>query len=165
MPIAPSHHAARRLAVLAAILGISGCSHVRLQSPIAPAPAPPPSFVSTTSDVRSTRVIDVRDGVAKTVAFKAATDLLTQRSSIDVSDQHAGFLMTPWQTGVMRNGAPDLHYRTRIIIRFLGDDWKQASVRSEANWQKAGDEWDIGYDTKALEDVATDLKSRIGKVP
>ena len=32
---------------------------------------PPPAFVRTTSDVRLTKVIDVREDVAKTVAFKA----------------------------------------------------------------------------------------------
>ena len=165
MPTSPARQLSRRLAAIAVVFGISGCSHLRLQSPIAAAPGPPPSFVPTTSDVRSTRVIDIRDGVSKTAAFKAATDLLKQRLSIDVSDLNAGFLMTPWQSGFIRNGVPDLRYRTRIIIRFLGDDWKQASVRAEANWQKSGDEWDIGYDTKALDDVANDLRARIGKTP
>jgi hypothetical protein len=160
-----AHRLTRRLAATAVVFGISACAHVRLQSPIAATPGPPPTFVPTTSDVRSTRVIDLRDNVSKTAAFKAAADLLTQRLSIDVRDEHSGFLMTPWQSSFMRNGAPDLHYRTRIIIRFLGDDWKQASVRSEANWQRGDDEWDIGYDTRALDEVANDLKSRIGKTP
>ena len=173
MPIPPARRIVQHLAAFAVMIGISACAHVRLQSPIAATPGPPPTFVPTTSDVRSTRVIDLRRLQNMAVgynnfdmaAFNAAKDLLTQRLSIDVTDQHAGFLMTPWQSSFMRNGAPDLRYRTRIIIRFLGDDWKQASVRSEANWQKGGDEWDLGYDTKALDDVANDLKSRIGKTP
>ena len=70
--------------------------------------------------------------------------------------------MTPWQASFMRQGAPDLRYRTRIIIRFLGDDWKQVSVRVDANWQR-GDEWDIGYDSKLLDDAANDLSARVGK--
>jgi hypothetical protein len=114
--------------------------------------------------VRATRLIDVRDGLAKPAAFRAATDLLTQRYSIDVSDQRAGFLMTPWQSSVMHNGVPDLRYRTRLVVRFLGDDWKQASVRSEANWQRE-QEWDIGYDSTMLDNVAAELKTRIGKKP
>jgi len=163
MPTPPARRFTRRLAAIAVVFGASACSHVRLQSPIAATPGPPPSFVPTTSDVRSTRVIDLRDGVSKQAAFKVATDLLKQRLSVDVSDVNAGFLMTPWQASLMRNGVPDLHYRTRIIIRFLGDEWKQASVRAEANWQKTGDEWEIGYDTKALDDIANELKIRIGK--
>jgi hypothetical protein len=154
---------ARFFAVSLAI-ALGACGGVHLRSPIAPASGPPDSFMPTTSDVRATRIIDVRDGVTKTAAFRAATDLLTQRYSVDVSDQHAGFLMTPWQASLVRDGVPDLRYRTRVIVRFLGDDWKQVSVRSEANWQR-GDAWDVGYDSKMLDDVAADLRTRIGKRP
>jgi hypothetical protein len=125
-------------------------------------PALPPTFVETTSDTRSSRVIDVRDGLTKAAAFKAASDMLIARFSIDVSDQRAGFLMTPWQASFIRDGAPDLRYRMRVVIRFVGDDWKQVTVRAEANWQH-GDGWDIGYDSKILDEVAGDLRTRIGR--
>jgi len=139
---------------------------MQLRSPIAPIPVavPPATFVQTTSDVKATRVVDVREGLGKAAAFKAATDLLTQNFSVDVTDSKAGFLMTPWQAGTTREGAPDLNYRTRIIIRFLGEEWKQATVRAEANWQRL-DGWDIGYDSKMLEDVSSGLRARIGKQP
>jgi hypothetical protein len=108
-----------------------------------------------------TRVIDVRDGMTKAQAFRAASDYLTQKYAVDVSDPRAGFLMTPWQNSLVRGGSPDLRYRTRVIIR-VSDDGKQASIRSEANWQK-GDEWDIGYDSQILEDGVVELRTRIGK--
>lgn len=131
--------------------------------PLTPPPTPPPAtFVQTTSDIRATRVIDIREGMTKAVLFRTATDFLAQKYSIDVSDQRAGFLMTPWQAGSTPQGAPDLRYRTRVVVRFLGEDWKQASVRAEANWQKS-DEWDIGFDSKLLDDVTSELKARIGK--
>jgi hypothetical protein len=123
---------------------------------------PPPTFIKTTSDARITRLIDVRDGMTKAALFRAASDLLTAKYSVDVSDSRAGYLMTPWQASFNRGGAPDLHYRTRIIIRFIGDDWKQVAVRVEANWQR-DDEWDIGYDTQMLEDVVVELRTRLGK--
>jgi len=151
-------------AILAA-LALAGCSHMQLRSPIASVPVvvPPTTFVQTTSDVKTTRVIDLRDGIPKTVAFKAASDLLLQNFSVAVSDSKAGFLMTPWQVGTTREGAPDLRYRTRIVIWFLGsDEWKQVTVRAEANWQRL-DEWDVGYDSKLLEDVSSDLRARIGR--
>jgi hypothetical protein len=153
-------------------LGLSACSGSRAtpaQGATVPAPAPtlpknvaPPTFVKTTSDARITRLIDVREGMSKTALFRAASDFLTAKYSVDVSDPKAGYLMTPWQASFNRGGAPDLHYRTRIIIRFIGDDWKQVSVRAEANWQR-DDEWDIGYDTQLLEDVVVELRTRIGK--
>jgi len=142
---------------------LSACGGVHLQSPIASAASgPPATFVLTTSETRSSRLIDVREGVTKAAAFRAATDLLTQRYSVDVSDQKAGFLMPPWQATLIREGVPDTRYRMRLIIRFLGDDWKQVTVRAEANWQR-GDEWDIGFDSKALDEVTTELRNRIGK--
>jgi len=151
--------------VLLTAATLGGC--MRLRSPIAPVVGPPPTFVPTTSDVRGTRLIEVRDGTAKAAAFRAATDILAKRYSVDVSDEHAGFLMTPWQASFMRDGAPDLRYRTRVMIRFLGDEWKQVSVRAQANWQRVGvnDEWDIGYDTQVLDDVSNELTARIGKHP
>jgi len=149
---------------LAALVALAGCARMQLRSPIAPVIAPPMTFVASTSDVRTTRIVDLRDGVTKAVAFKAATDLLTEKYTVDVSDQHAGFLMTPWQAGSTPDGAPDLRYRTRIVIRFLGDDWKQASVRADANWQR-GDEWDVGFDSKILDAVSNDLAERVGKKP
>ena len=171
-----------KLSATAIVIGgaamLTACSHLPFRSPPSPPPAtkvaavepaptpvpppPPASFVATTSDVRSTRIIDVREGLTKMNAFRAATELLTQRYTIDVSDQRAGFLMTPWQPGSTPQGAPDLRYRARIVIRFLGEEWKQVSVRAEANWQR-GDEWDIGFDAKLLEDVSSELKTRVGK--
>ena len=130
--------------------------------PVVNSNSPPPTFIKTTSDARITRLIDVRDGMNKTALFRAASEFLSAKYSIDVSDPRAGYLMTPWQASFNRGGAPDLHYRTRIVIRFIGDDWKQVSVRAEANWQR-DDEWDIGYDTQMLEDVVVELRTRIGK--
>lgn len=147
--------------VLGTLVLATACSHVSIRSPISTAPTsgPPSTFVQTTSDTRMTRLIEV--GVAKTAAFRAAADYLTQKFAVDVSDTRAGFLMTPWQSGA-RGGTPDPRYRTRLIIRFIGDDWKQVSVRAEAEWQR-GDEWDVGYDTQMLEDAVVDLRTRLGR--
>jgi hypothetical protein len=123
---------------------------------------PPSSFQETTSDARIGRVIDVRDGLGKPAVFKAASEVLDDVSSVDVSDQHARFLMSPWQATVVRNGLPDVRYRTRIVIRFLGENWNQVSVRAEANWQN-GDAWDVGVDNKLLSRVSDELRERIGK--
>jgi hypothetical protein len=164
--------------VLLAMLAATACG--RLQSPVSttptPVPAPtttaapvpatpasPSTFVATTSDARVSRVVDVREGLAKAAAFKAVSDFLTQKYSIDVSDPKAGYLMTPWINPI-KNGVPDLRYRSRIVIRFVGDAGKQVSIRCEANWQKSdADEWDVGYDTQMLEDAVVDVRTRIGK--
>ena len=91
-----------------------------------------------------------------------ATEYLEQRYTVDVSDPNAGFLMTPWQATLARDGVPELRYRTRIILRFLGDDWKQLAVRADANWLR-GEEWTVGYDAALLDTVSTNLTARLGK--
>ena len=92
-----------------------------------------------------------------------ATDYLAQKYTVEVSDPNAGYLMTPWQSRLTRDSVPELRYRTRIILRFLGDStWKQLIVRAEANWLH-GEEWTVGYDAGLLDSVSTDLTARMGK--
>jgi hypothetical protein len=157
--------------LIAALVASGGCARIRPTPPATPQPepvsaslpsGPPSTFVPTTADARLTRVIDIRDGMTKAAVFRAASDYLAEKFSIDVSDPRAGFLMTTWQNPV-RGGAPDLRYRTRLIVR-VGEDGKQASVRVEANWQH-DDGWDIGYDTQVLEDALVALLTRVGKRP
>jgi hypothetical protein len=172
-----------RLAVVA--LSVAACSSahrvpttapVPVPSPAPtaakPEPAPPPiftsrdgaptSFVASNSDAKTTRVIMVRDGLSKQALYRMATEYLTAKYTIDVSDPTAGFLMTPWQATLSRDGVPELRYRTRIVLRFLGDDWKQLTVRADANWLR-GEEWQVGYDSALLDSVSTNLTARLGK--
>jgi hypothetical protein len=123
----------------------------------------PASFVRSTSDTRSTRLIDVRDGLTKPLAWRTALEVLGTEHTVDVRDEAAGFAMTPWEATVVRDGVPDLRYRTRVTLRFLGEEWKQLQVRAEANWRARGDEWDVGFDEALLEKITSDLQSRLGK--
>lgn len=137
-----------------------------------PAPAPPlftshdgapTSFVPSTSDAKTTRIVVIRDGLTKQALFRMATDFLSQKYTVEVSDPNAGFLMTPWEARLARDGVPELRYRTRIVLRFLGDStWKQLSVRAEANWLR-GEEWQWGYDAALLDSLSAQLTSRLGK--
>ena len=107
-------------------------------------------------------MIEVRDGLTKPQAMKIVTDALGQRFTIDVTDARAGFAMTAWQATLVRDGVPDPGYRTRITVRFQGEDWKRLLLRNEANVAH-GDEWDVGYDGAQLDSVAADLKLKLGK--
>jgi hypothetical protein len=132
--------------------------------PPAPDPAPT-SFVRSTSDTKSTRIIELRDGLTRATAFRTARDALNQNFTVDAADAAAGFLMTTWQASVLRDGVPDLRYRTRIIVRLPADDPKQLTLRAEANWQRGGDEWEVGFDSALLEHTAADLRAKLGKRP
>ena len=126
--------------------------------------SPPSSFVRSTAELRSTRTIQVRDGVARPDAMKIVTDALGQRYVVEVTDPNAGFTMTAWRASVSHEGVPDLRYRTRLIARFLGDDWRRLQLRSEANWAR-GDEWEIGYDVAQLDTASRELRERLSPRP
>lgn len=168
-----------RLAVV--LLSVAACSSFRrvpttTSAPVAAAtkeepPAPPlftsrdgapTSFVASTSDAKTTRIVFVREGMTKQALFRAASEYLTQKYTVYVSDPNAGFLMTPWQATLAREGVPELRYRTRITLRFLGDDWKQLAVNADANWLR-GEEWEWGFDAALLDSVSTNLAARLGR--
>lgn len=142
---------------LAALAGTGCASMPRRSDGGAPA-----TFERTTADARTTRVIAVRDGLTKAVAWRVLGETLAAAHSVDVRDQQAGFVMTAWESSVARGGVPDPRYRTRVTTRFVGTDWKQLQLRVEANWRD-GEEWDVGTDRELLERVATELQARLGK--
>jgi hypothetical protein len=138
-----------------------GCASVGKGPARDPAPA---TFIRSTADAQTTRVIEVRDGLTHAQAMRSVGDALALRYVVEVQDPRAGFSMTSWQASVLRDGVPDLRYRTRLTAKFLGDDWRRLQVRSEANWAR-GDEWEVGYDAAQLDSVANDLRARLGKKP
>jgi hypothetical protein len=124
--------------------------------------SPPASFVRSTAESRTTRMVDVREGLARSQAMRLLTDALEERYTIEVSDPRAGFVMTAWQASATRDGVPDLRYRTRVSAKFIGDDWRKLQLRDEANWA-LGEEWEVGYDGAQLDSVANDVRARLGK--
>jgi hypothetical protein len=151
----------RRLSLLL-LLPLVGCASLLPRSRAEE--SPPPSFVHSTAELRATRMVQVRDGLAKADALKLVTDALGQRYVVEVTDPSAGYTMTAWRASMSREGVPDLRYRTRLITRFLGDDWRRLQVRSEANWAR-GDEWDIGYDVAQLDTASRELRERLSPKP
>jgi hypothetical protein len=149
----------RRLLLAAVlVLATGGCAATLRRSD----GGPPDSFVRTTADARTTRVIPLRDGLSKAQSWRILSDALTAGHTVDVRDQQAGFMMTAWETSVAREGVPDLRYRTRIVTRFLGEDWRELQLRVEANW-RSGEEWDVGVDQALLDTLAFDLTMKLGR--
>ena len=121
----------------------------------------PSTFVRTTAEQPALRLVDVRDGLTHPQAMRALVDALSQRYVVDVTDSRAGFAMTTWQASGVRDGVPDLRYRTRITARFV-DEWRALQLHSEARWAR-GQEADIGYDSAQLDSVTNDLRAKLGK--
>jgi hypothetical protein len=144
------------LPLLAAALVVGSC--------VSGGGKPPETFVQTTAEARATRVIDVRDGLSRPQAMRTLTEALEKRYVVDVVDPRAGFAMTAWRASLVRDGVPDLRYRTRISARFLGDDWRKLQLHGEANWAR-GDEWDVGVDAPQLDSMTSELNARLGVRP
>ena len=163
----------RTLLFLAAPVLLGACSRLpgrRSEPAPSPAPAgavqdaaPPNAFVRSTAESRNTKTLAVREGMTKAQLFRAVVDVLNAKHTVEVRDQSAGFAMTSWEAGSTRDGIPDLRYRTRVIVDFVGDDWKQVAVRAEAQWRPSGEEWTVGFDQVVLAEVAQDLQAKIGK--
>lgn len=147
-----------RIALALVLVALSACASI----PRPGGSGAPATFVQSVAESRATRMIDVRDGMSRTQALRVVTDVLSQRFTVEVTDSRAGFAMTSWQASVMRDGAPDLRYRTRVTAKFVGEDWRRVQVRSEANWAR-GEEWDVGHDAVQLDSVSTELRARLGR--
>jgi glucose/arabinose dehydrogenase len=132
-------------------------------TPAGPTATAPSSFVRTTAEAPAIRNVEVRDGLTHQQAMRTLVDALSERYVVDVVDPRAGFAMTTWQANLMREGVPDLRYRTRVVARFV-DEWRSLQIRSEARWAR-GEEADIGYDVAQLDSIAAVMRGKLGKKP
>jgi hypothetical protein len=149
----------RALAFAALLVTSSSCITVGIRRNEG---GPPSTFVKTTNEARLTRLIDVREGISKPNLWRMLTEAVGESHSIDVRDAQAGFMMTSWETTVVRDGVPDLRYRTRVVTRFVDDDWRQLQLRVEATW-RSGDELDVGTDQALLDKTLGELTAKLGK--
>lgn len=146
-----------RLSVLALVLSLAACASTGSSGA-------PSTFIQSNAELRTTRVIEVREGLSRATAMRTLTDALALRFTVEVTDPRAGFVMTAWDASLVRDGVPDLRYRTRFVARFVGDEWKTLQLRHEANWAH-GEEWDTGYDSAQLDSVANQLRQKLGRKP
>jgi hypothetical protein len=144
------------------LLSLAACSS--LPSHPSDDPSPPPSFVRTTAELRATRMVEVREGLAKPQALRLVIEGFEPRYVVEIQDPRVGFVMTAWQSSLVRDGVPDLRYRTRLTARFIGEDWRRLQLRAEAHWAR-GDEWEIGYDVAQLDTAARELRARLSPKP
>jgi hypothetical protein len=169
-PPEPYYSDMRHLSRLAVSALLAGCASSARGPTVVTSPsavatsASPATFVRSTAESRTTRVIDVREGLSHQQAMRLLADALGQRYTVEVQDPRAGFAMTAWQATLVHEGVPDLRYRSRITARFLGEDSRRLQLHGEANWAR-GDEWDVGYDSAQLDSAAADLRAKLGRRP
>ncbi len=142
----------RSLLAISFLVLVSGCA------------TPPKTFIKTFDEPGIWKAVELREGLGKDEVWRLVVDTLSQRYDLEVLQKESGYIRTSWQyTIVTPRGRISPEYRSRIVIKFLGDDWKTAQVKCESNWYEEGG-WVMGYDTRILEDVYGDLQGKIGRV-
>jgi len=129
---------------------------------------PPATFVKTFDEPGMWKSIETKDGVEKAVLWRTIVDALTQQFDLEILDKDSGYIRTSWKYTYIQQGLVSQNYRSRIVLKFVGDDWKVVQVKCESNWLESssfrGSGWVLGYDSKLLEDVYGDLQGRVGRI-
>lgn len=138
----------RRSALWAAVVlavSVSGCAFT------------PKSFVRTLEPTWAS--VELRTDVPYEKAWAAVVDTLVKRFDLEVLSKEDGYARTNWLyswTGkVLEN------YRVRVTVKFSPDRVK-CEIKSEAELGGAGN-WEMGYDTRLLETIKTDVMGAIGR--
>ena len=117
----------------------------------------PRTFVKTMEPTWA--AVEIRTDLPFDQAWEAIVDTLVKRFDLEVISRQDGYLRTNWLytwTGKVRE-----NYRVRVTAKF-SPDHKKVEVKSEAEYGGAG-MWVMGYDTRLLETIKTDVMGTIGR--
>lgn len=91
-------------------------------------------------------------------------DVLSKRAyRLEERDPISGYIRTSWKNMLLADDKEDKKYRSRIIVKMLGNVWHTAQVKIEVQWRdNHKDAWITGYDSALVEDIYNDLQGRIG---
>jgi hypothetical protein len=94
--------------------------------------------------------------------WRRVIDILSEKYDLEVLDRTSGYIRTSWKYLLDRDDS-DKKYRSRVIIKMLGNIWHTAKLKTEAQWFDDGnDSWITGYDSVILEEIYKDVQGRIG---
>ncbi|HHB91751.1 MAG TPA: hypothetical protein ENK59_00875 [Thioploca sp.] len=90
--------------------------------------------------------------------WRRVVDVLSEKYDLEVLDKTSGYIRTSWKYMLPDE---DNKYRSRVIIKMLGNVWHTTKLKTEAQLFENGT-WITGYDTAILEEIYKDLQGRIG---
>lgn len=117
----------------------------------------PKTFVETMEPTWAS--IEVRTDVSYDQAWEAVIDALVKRFDIEIMSRQDGYIRTTWL--YTWTGKVQENYRVRVTAKF-SPDHKKVEVKSEAEYGGSG-LWVMGYDTRLLETIKTDIMGTIGR--
>jgi hypothetical protein len=124
---------------------------------------PPVSFIKTFDESGTWKTVETREKLDKSEMWRLVVDTLTQKYDLEVVQKDSGYIRTSWKYTYIINERIVENYRSRIVVKMLGEDWKSLQVKCESNWlSKHG--WEIGYDVRLLQDAFSDIQGKVGRV-
>lgn len=117
----------------------------------------PKTFVKTMEPAWAS--VEVRTDVEYDKAWAAVVDTLVKKFDVEILSKEDGYARTSWLytwTGEMKED-----YRVRVTVKF-SPDHKKCELKSEAEYGGAG-YWVMGYDTRLLATIKTDVMGTIGR--
>lgn len=117
----------------------------------------PRTFVKTMEPTWAS--VELRTDLPYDQAWEAVVDTLVKRFDIEIMSRQDGYIRTTWLytwTGTVKE-----NYRVRVTAKFAPDH-KKVEVKSEAEYGGTGN-WVMGYDTRLLETIKTDVMGTIGR--
>ncbi len=123
----------------------------------------PPTFVESHDEAGAWKSIYLhnRYGIftdKNQEVWRRVVDVLSEKYDLEVLDRTSGYIRTSWK---YMSPEDDNKYRSRVIIKMLGNVWHTTKLKTEAQLFE-GDVWITGYDTAILEEIYKDLQGRIG---
>ena len=147
-----------QLAVILFVGVLLGCAMI----------GPPITFIRTVDESSVWKSIEIREDIEidKDFLWRTVVDALSHKFDLEVLTKESGYLRTSWKYVYIlpNNQTVSDRYRSRIILKFSGENWSLLQMKSESHWLEPGKGWIIGYDTQLLEDVYGDLQGRLSRV-
>lgn len=125
--------------------------------------SPPKTFLRTYDEPGIWKAVEIREAMAKDDVWRVLVDTLSQTYDLEVLQKDAGYMRTSWKYSYIRGGQVSSRYRSRIVVKLTGADWRSLQVKCESNWLES-EGWVLGYDTRLLEDVYGDIQGKLGRV-
>ena len=106
--------------------------------------------------------VELREGLTYEEAWQSVVDVLAKKFEIAIMSKDGGYIRTSWIYTWWKEGELTSNYKVRVIIKFSPDK-KKIDLKTEAQYKNRSGEWIMGYDTRLLSTIKSDIMGIIGR--
>lgn len=118
----------------------------------------PKTFVQGIEPMVTT--IELAQGTEAAAVWSNIVASLAQKYTLETISKELGKITTAWNYTSEGKDKSVQNYRTRALLQF-SSDWTKLDIKTEANYLQ-NNTWLVGYDTKLLETIASELTKVLG---